>query len=83
MDYPIIRQLYHDALKQDADTGKISMETKEDIKALLEGLKSETGGQEHMIHTDEILLAASAAEENGFVKGFLYAFRLLTECTGR
>lgn len=77
----MIRQLYHAALKQDADSGGVSSKTTADINALLQELKSESDGQEYMIHTDDILLAASAAEENGFVKGFLYAFQLLKECS--
>lgn len=35
---------------------------------------------EHMEDRDMILLAASAAEENGFVEGFKYAFHLFAEC---
>lgn len=82
MDHPVIRQLYHAALKQDADTGKITQKTKADVEALLEELKPEAGGREPEIHKDDVFLAASAAEENGFVKGFLYAFQLFTECAG-
>ena len=83
MDHKIIRQLYHAALKQDADTGKVTQKTKADIEELLAELKTEAGSQEPVIHTDEVFLAAAAAEENGFVKGFLYAFQLFTECAGR
>lgn len=83
MDHPIIRQIYHTALKADADTDKISCETKSSIEALLEELKSEADSQEPEIHKDDVFLAASAAEENGFVKGFLYAFQLFNECAGK
>ncbi len=79
MEKQIIRQLYHNALKEEAGTEKVSRETKAAIDAILEVAKNDPD-QGYEKHRDELLLAASAAEENGFVKGFSYAFRLLCEC---
>ncbi len=79
MEKRIIRQLYHNALKEEAGTEKVSRETKAAIDAILEVAKNDPD-QGYEKHRDELLLAASAAEENGFVKGFSYAFRLLCEC---
>lgn len=80
MDNNIIRKLYHDMLKEGTDTDKISGETKKEIEALLLDITDGKESQEYEKYRDEFLLAASAAEENGFVKGFKYAFRLFTEC---
>ncbi len=80
MEKRIIRQLYHNALKEEVDsTEKVSKETKAAVDAILEVAKNDPD-QGYEKHRDELLLAASAAEENGFVKGFSYAFRLLCEC---
>lgn len=83
MDHSIIRQLHQAALKQDADTGKVSSKTKADIEAILEDIGPKADNQKLEVHTDDIFLAAAAAEENGFVRGFLYAFQLFNECTGK
>lgn len=80
MDNNIIRKLYRDMLKEGTDTDKISGETKKEIEALLLDITDGKESQEYEKYRDEFLLAASAAEENGFVKGFKYAFRLFTEC---
>jgi len=80
MEKQIIRQLYHNALKEEAGgTEKVSKETKAAIDAILEVSRNDPD-QGFEKHRDELFLAASAAEENGFAKGFAYAFRLLCEC---
>lgn len=79
MDNKIIRKLYHDMLKEESNN-KISGETKKEIEALLLDITDGRESQEYEKYRDEFLLAASAAEENGFVRGFKYAFRLFTEC---
>lgn len=80
MDNQIIRQLYHNALRMEANTDKISRKTKSDIEALLKEIGEDDGSENYEKHRDEMFLAAAAAEENGFVNGFIYAFRLFTEC---
>ena len=65
----IIRQLYHCILHDDGETEKISNGTKE------------LDCQDNEKFRDNFYLAASAAEENGFVKGFISAFRLFSECS--
>ena len=77
----MIRQFYQDALKQEAESGKISRETKAALEELLKEMEAEDTGEIGR-HRDELFLAACAAEENGFVKGFIYAFHLFTECVG-
>lgn len=79
MEKHMIRQFYQDALREETEAGKISRETKAALEELLrEGGEEDT--REIGKHRDELFLAASAAEENGFVKGFIYAFHLFTEC---
>lgn len=71
-----IRQLYHCILHDDGETEKISNGTKEAVDQILKDLDC----QDNEKFRDNFYLAASAAEENGFVKGFISAFRLFSEC---
>lgn len=72
-----IRQLYHCILHDDGEIDKISRETREAVNQIL---KDNECVDNEKIH-DAFYLAASAAEENGFVKGFISAFRLFSECS--
>lgn len=72
-----IRQLYHCILHDDGETEKISSGTKEAVEQILKELDC----QDNEKFRDNFYLAASAAEENGFVKGFICAFRLFSECS--
>lgn len=72
-----IRQLYHCILHDDGETDKISRETREAVSQIL---KDNDCLDNEKLH-DAFFLAASAAEENGFVKGFKMAFQLFAECT--
>lgn len=72
-----IRQLYHCILHDDGETEKISRETEEVVNQIL---KDNDCLDNEKLH-DAFFLSASAAEENGFVKGFISAFRLFSECT--
>ena len=73
----IIRQLYHCILHDDGETEKISRETREAVNQIL---KDNDDLANEKLH-DAFFLAASAAEENGFVEGFISAFQLFAECT--
>lgn len=72
-----IRQLYHCILHDDGETDKISSGTKEAVEQILKELDC----QDNEKFRDNFYLAASAAEENGFVKGFKIAFQFFAECT--
>lgn len=76
----IISKLYRDSLLEEGCTDKISKKTQEEIQVLLKDKEGTMEEQEYECYRDEIFLAASAAEENGFVNGFKYAFRLFSEC---
>ena len=76
----IIIKLYKNYLLEQGYTEKINKKTQKEIQALLKDKKGTMGEQEYEYYEDEILLAASAAQENGFVSGFKYAFRLFSEC---
>lgn len=79
MENSIIRHLYHYALKEGTNMGKPSSETRAAVEALLKNVDPDT--PEYGQQLDGLLLAASAAEENGFVKGFICAYKLFSECT--
>lgn len=77
----MIRRLHRDLLSERGCKDKMSKKTREEVCALLKDNKDQkTDGQDHGYHQEEVFLAASAAEENGFVDGFKYAFRLFSEC---
>lgn len=76
----MIRELYGSMLQETGSVDRISRETKEEIMNLLSGEEKEMGKEEYAKYRDFALYIACAAEENGFVKGFKYAFRLFAEC---
>lgn len=73
----IIRQLHQCMMHENGETDKISSVTKEAADQILKDLDS----LDDTKIRDAFYLAASAAEENGFVKGFICAFRLFAECS--
>lgn len=79
----IIRRLYRDSLSEKGCKDKISWKTQEEIELILEDKQGKMGEEEYACYRDDIFLSASAAEENGFVDGFKYAFRLFSECIHR
>lgn len=76
----MIRRLHKELLLESGCADKMSKKTREDVCALLEDSTGQAGGQDYGYHQDDVFLVASAAEENGFVDGFRYAFRLFSEC---
>lgn len=76
----MIRRLHRDLLSERGCEDKMSKKTREEVCALLSDSRGQIDGQDHGYHKEEVFLAASAAEENGFVDGFKYAFRLFSEC---
>ncbi len=76
----MIQEMYRNMLREQEGTDKISKGTEQEIKNLLSS-EGESGGQEGYARCrDCAFYIASAAEENGFVQGFRYAFRLFAEC---
>lgn len=75
-----IRELYL-AVRREEDSGAaVSEEFQEEI---VEMLREAMDGKEQIGFVqirDVAFMAASAGEENGFVKGFKYAFHLFAEC---
>lgn len=66
-------------VQEECHTQKISKRTQEEINGLWKEWKQkDSRGQEEFL--DRVWLTACAAEENGFVMGFKYAFRLFAEC---
>lgn len=76
----MIRRLHRDLLSERGCEDRMSKKTREEVCALLSDSKGQVDGQDHGYHQEDVFLAVSAAEENGFVDGFKYAFRLFSEC---
>lgn len=76
----MIRELYGSMLQETGGMDRISRETKEEVVNLLSGEEKKMGEEEYAKYKDAAFYIACAAEENGFVKGFKYAFRLFAEC---
>ena len=74
----LLRKLYHCILNDDGETEKFSGSTKEAVDQIL----NEIGCLDDVKIHDAFYLAASAAEENGFVKGFSTACRMSDEIHG-
>lgn len=76
----MIRELYNNMLWKTEREGRIGKELEEEIEGLLEDVEKKLGQKEYWEYKDNALYIACAAEEEGFVKGFKYAFRLFAEC---
>lgn len=75
----MIREIYNNMLTETGNRGKLSREMEEEILNLLERVKGDLSQQEYGEYMDNAFFIACAAEEDGFVKGFKYAFRLFAE----
>lgn len=75
----MIRELYSRMVCKDYNEDKISREIKDEIAVLLKNREGKMDNQECREYQDELSFIASAAEENGFVKGFQFAFLLFAE----
>ena len=71
----MIKKLYVNLMKGKKEL--FEQEYREEILNMLEKGGEKKGRQEY---EDMAFLIAAMAEENGFVKGFRYAFYLFTEC---
>lgn len=76
----MIKQWYRHIV-QDMDAADAgSRRMKEEILVLLKDEEASLERQEYERYRDKAFLVASAAEENGFERGFKYAFQLFVEC---
>lgn len=73
----MIKKLYVNLMK-----GKRELFEQEYRKEILNMIEKEGKQKNRQEYEDMALLIASMAEENGFVKGFKYAFYLFVECIG-
>lgn len=76
----LLRELYVKMQQEINSADKIDKNMKEKISDLLKEERDKLDKKEYELLQDQAFLLASAAEENGFVKGFRYAFRLFMEC---
>lgn len=76
----MIRELYKNIAKESIKTEKISSEIKAELEETLDKMKKQLDEASYAQCQDGIFLAVLAAEEDGFVEGFRYAFRLFSEC---
>lgn len=75
-----IRSLYTKMIREENTTEKIDKDMQEEIIGLLQDEVLQMNGESYSKLRDNAFLIASLAEENGFVKGFKYAFWLFVEC---
>ena len=76
----MIRELYKNMGKGTSKIEKISPEIKAELEETLDKMKKHLDEESFEQCRDGIYLAVLAAEEDGFVEGFKYAFRLFSEC---
>ena len=76
----MIRELYKNMGKESSRTEKISPEIKAELEETLDKMKKHLDEESFEQCKDGIHLSVLAAEEDGFVEGFKYAFRLFSEC---
>lgn len=74
----LLRKLYHCLISDDGAEEKFSNATKVAVDQIL----NEAGRLDDTKLRDDFYLAASVAEENGFVKGFSTACRMSDEIHG-
>lgn len=74
-----IRELYSTEV-QNAEKDDIDLWEQEMILSALTELKDKLSEQEYEIIRDKAFLFASIGQEAGFIRGFIYAFRLVTDC---
>lgn len=76
----LIRSLYAKTIHDKSTIEKIDRDMQEEILSILKDEEKQLEDEKYEKLRDAAFLIASAAEENGFVKGFRYAFRLFSEC---
>ena len=76
----MIKEWYRQIVQDMEVTDVGSRRIKEEILILLKEAEETLERQEYEHYRDKAFLVASAAEENGFERGFKYAFRLFVEC---
>lgn len=76
----IIRKLHRDLLLEKGCKERMSKKTQEEVCSLLREKEGQMKEQDYRYYQEEVFLAVSVSEENGFVDGFRYAFRLFSEC---
>ena len=76
----MIRELYKNTTKEFSKTEKINPEIKAELEETLDKMKKHLDEESFEQCKDGIYLSVLAAEEDGFVEGFKYAFRLFSEC---
>lgn len=76
----MIRNLYLNMRKKENSKDIISKEFQKEIVEMLIDEMEEIKGAEFEKICDVAFMIGGAGEENGFVKGFKYAYQLFSEC---
>ena len=74
-----IREIYTMEV-QKAEKDDIGEWEQEMVLSALEGVKEKMDAQEYGAIRDKAFIIAAIGEEVGFTRGFIYAFRLFSEC---
>lgn len=75
-----IRELYRDRIQDTRYMNEINQHIQREIAELLQEEETRMDWQEYEEYRDKVFQISSIAEEGGFIKGFKYAVRLMTEC---
>ena len=79
----MIRKLYVNMKREEAEEGIVNKEfQKEILQMLKDGIEGKDESAFEKIR-DVAFMIGAAGEENGFVKGFKYAYQLFAECIRR
>ena len=76
----MIRKLYLSMRREENQKDVISKDFQEEIVAMLRTEIEQKNESEFERVRDIAFMIGAAGEENGFIKGFKYAYRLFMEC---
>lgn len=76
----LIRNLYMNIIEQTDGMDEIQLEMKEELLELIEEDQKQMADEEFRKYRDKVFRIAALGEEQGFVRGFRFAFQLFIEC---
>lgn len=76
----LIRNLYMNIIEQTDGMDEIQLEMKEELLELIEEDQKQMDDEEFRKYRDKVFRIAALGEEQGFVRGFRFAFQLFIEC---
>ena len=78
--YTKIQAIYDSYIQETKGNDEASRMVQEKMKKVLREKKQELGWKEFEQYRDQIYVISSVAEKAGFINGFKYAVKLMSEC---